>query len=78
MAKRAEGFQLIGLTVSDLDRKCACGTTNDTNYLTGLTIYTSDRDEDGDQLPKVKVKRKRAKPRTIRWETFDFDKMCSA
>ena len=57
-----EGFQLIGLTVSDINRKCACGTTNDTNYLTGLTIHTSDRDKDGDELPKVKVKRKEEEP----------------
>jgi hypothetical protein len=72
------GLQLIGLTVSDIDRKCACGTTNDTNYLTGLTIYTSDRGKDGDQSPKEKVKRTRAKPQTILWESFDFDKMCSS
>jgi len=72
------GFQLIGLTVSDIDRKCACGTTNDTNYLTGLTIHTSDRDKDGDQAPKEKVKRTKSKPQTILWESFDFDKMCSS
>ena len=72
------GFQLIGLTVSDVDRKCACGTTNDTNYLTGLTIYTSDRDEDGDQLPKEQVKRTRGKPKTILWESFEIDKICSS
>lgn len=71
------GFQVIGLTVNDIDRKCACGTTNDTNYLTGITIYTSDQDRHGDQLPKEKVKRTKAKPQTILWETFDFDKMCS-
>jgi hypothetical protein len=72
------GFQLIGLTVSDIDRKCACGTTNDTNYLTGLTIHASNRSKDGDQSPKEKVKRTRAKPQTILWESFDFDKMCSS
>jgi hypothetical protein len=71
------GLQLIGLTVSDIDRKCACGTTADTNYLTGRTISTSDQDEAGDQPPKQKVKRTKAKPRTILWESFDFDKMCS-
>jgi hypothetical protein len=64
--------------VSDFDRKCACGITNDTNYLTGLTVYTSDQDKDGGQRPKEKVKRTRAKPRTILWESFDFDKMCSS
>jgi len=37
----------------------------------------SDRGRDGDQLPKEKVKRTRAKPQTILWETFDFEKMCS-
>ena len=72
------GFQLIGLTVSDIDRKCACGTTKDTNYLTGLTVSTNDRDEAGDQSPKERVKRTRAKPQTILWESFDFDKMCSS
>jgi hypothetical protein len=72
------GFQLIGRTVIDVDRNCACGTTNDTNYLTGLTIYTSDRDKHGDQSPKEKVKRTTAKPKTILWEDFDFDKMCNS
>ena len=72
------GFQLIGLMVSEIDRKCACGTTKDTNYLTGLTIYTSDRDEAGNQPPKERVKRTKAKPQTILWESFDFDKMCSS
>ena len=72
------GFQLIGLTVSDVDRKCACGTTNDTNYLTGLTIHSSDRGKDGDQLPKERVKRTKAKPQIILWESFVFDKMCGA
>jgi len=72
------GFQLIGLTVTSIDRKCACGTTNDTNYLTGLTVSTSDRSKDGDQSPKQKVKRTQAKPRTIFWESFDFEKMCSS
>jgi hypothetical protein len=71
------GLQLIGLTVSDLDRKCACGTTTDTNYLTGRTIFTSDQAEAGDQPPKQKVKRTKAKPRTILWESFDFEKICS-
>jgi hypothetical protein len=72
------GFQLIGLTVSEIDRKCACGTTKDTKYLTGLTIYTSDRDEAGNQPPKERVKRTKAKPQIILWESFDFDKMCSS
>jgi hypothetical protein len=71
------GFQLIGLTVSDFDRKCACGTTKDTNYLTGLTITTDGRDGDGAQAPKAKVKRTRAKPQTILWESFNFETMCS-
>ena len=72
------GLQLIGLTVSDINRKCACGTTKDTNYLTGLTIHTSDGDEAGNQRSKERVKRTRAKPQTILWESFDFDKMCSS
>ena len=52
--------------------------TNDTNYLTGLTIHTSDRDNDGDQSPKDEVNRTKAKPRIIRRESFNFDKMCSS
>jgi hypothetical protein len=72
------GFQLIGLTVSDIDRKCDCGTMKDTNYLTGLTISTSDQEEAGDQPLKKKVKRMKSDPQTILWETFDFDKMCSS
>jgi hypothetical protein len=70
------GFQLIGLEKVDMDRNCACGTTKDTNYLTGLTIYTSDRDRHGEQTPKEKVKRTKGEPKTILWETFDFEKMC--
>jgi len=73
----AAGFQLIGRTLSDIDRKCACGTTTDTNYVTGLTIFTSDREEAGDQSPREKVKRRKAKPQTILWEAFDFDQVCS-
>jgi hypothetical protein len=72
------GFRLIGLTVTDVNRNCACGTTKDTNYLTGLTISTSDRNKKGDQLPKEKVKRTKSKPQTILWESFDFEKMCSS
>jgi len=72
------GFQLIGLTVSDINRACACGTTRDTNYLTGLTIYTSDRDKNGGEAPKEKVKRTKSRPETILWESFDFDKMCAS
>jgi hypothetical protein len=72
------GFQLIGLTVVDVDRNCACGTTKDTNYLTGLTIHTSDRTKRGDQAPKEKVKRTKSKPQAILWESFDFDKICSS
>jgi hypothetical protein len=72
------GFQLIGLTVDDFSRLCACGTTNDTNLLTGVTIVKSDRDKNGDQLPKEKVRRTKAKPRTILWEGFDYEKICSS
>jgi hypothetical protein len=72
------GFQLIGLTVTDFDRKCACGTTNDTNFLTGLNIHTSNAGADGEELSKEKVKRRKGKPQTILWERFDFDKMCSS
>jgi hypothetical protein len=70
------GFQLIGFTVVDVSRTCACGTTSDTNYLTGVTIYSSDRDKHGEQMAKEKVKRTKAKPQTILWESFDFEKMC--
>ncbi len=30
-----EGFRLIGLTIVDSSRACACGATKDVNYLTG-------------------------------------------
>jgi len=72
------GLQLIGLTVSDIDRKCACGTTKDTNYMTGLTIYRDDRERATDDPPRQKLKRTRTKPQTILWENFDFDQMCSS
>jgi len=72
------GLQLIGLTVSDIDRKCACGTTKDTNYLTGLTIFRDDQERATDDPPRQRHKRTTSKPQTILWENFDFDKMCSS
>jgi len=71
-------LQLIGLTVSDIDRKCACGTTTDTNYLTGLTIFRDDRERASDDPPRQRLKRTTSKPRTILWEAFDFDKLCAS
>lgn len=72
------GLQLIGLTVSDIDRKCACGTTRDTNYLTGLTIFRDERERADDDRPRQRVKRTPSKPQTIPWEVFDFDKLCAS
>lgn len=72
------GFQLIGLTVNDFDKRCACGSSSDTNYLTGVEIYETDQGKDGDQLKKPRTKKIRAKPQTILWEKLDWDKMCSS
>lgn len=72
------GFRLIGLTISDFSRACGCGTTIDANYLTGLTISSSDRGEDGSQADKETITRKKGKPRVIPWEKFDYDSMCAS
>jgi hypothetical protein len=71
------GFQLIGLTVDELDRRCACGSETDTNLLTGLEIHKTDRDGEGQQMKKERVTRTKRKPKTILWEAFDYDTMCA-
>jgi hypothetical protein len=71
------GFQLIGLTLADFDKRCACGSSTDTNYLTGLQIYETDQGKNGNQLKKPRTVKTRKKPQTILWENFDWDKTCS-
>ena len=57
------GFRLIGLTLVDLRRTCACGTVTDTNFLTGATLQTSDSGKRtanrrrGKRLPKRNIRR---------------------
>jgi len=71
------GFRLIGLTVVDFSRSCACGTTVDTNFLTGSKIITSDRSSSGEQLPTERVKKVKEKSKTVFWEQFDYTKFCN-
>jgi hypothetical protein len=70
------GFQLIGLTVDENDRRCACGSSTDTNLLTGLELYRTDRDDDGNQTKKERVVKKRRKRRTVLWDEFEWDESC--
>ncbi|HXU81473.1 MAG TPA: hypothetical protein VN914_08745 [Polyangia bacterium] len=72
------GFQLIGLTVADFDKRCACGSSTDTNFLTGRKVYETDNDSDGEQLKKPRVKKKKGKPTVILWEDFEWAKMCTS
>lgn len=76
--KGPTGFQLVGLTVDDFSRACACGSTTDTDLLTGVSIYRSDRGEDGEQLKRERVTKTKGKPEIILWEDFDYDKACSS
>jgi len=72
------GFQLIGLTVDDFSRACACGSTTDTNLVTGVEIFTTDRGDDGEQLGRPRVTRTKRRRDVILWEDFDYDTTCSA
>jgi hypothetical protein len=72
------GFQLIGLTVVDVSRACACGTTTDTNLVTGVEIQRTNRGEDGQPLEQEVVTKTKRKRTTIIWENFVYDKMCSS
>jgi len=71
------GLQLIGLTIVDASRTCACGSATDTNFLTGVQIYTTDRGQDGEPLPRERVTKTKGHRRTILWDAFDYEKMCS-
>lgn len=71
------GFRLIGLTVADMNRGCACGKALDINYLTGDRILTSNQDASGEQLPTDTITKTKEKPRTILWDNFQYDKLCS-
>ena len=73
--KDSDKLRLIGLTVDNIDRKCACGTTVDTNFVTGAEVDTSDRKKNGDQ-GKSTTKKKKGTPKTILWDEFDYEKYC--
>jgi hypothetical protein len=73
-----QGLRLIGLTITDFDRRCACGTTRDTNYLTGTQIETTDKGADGEQLPQEVVTTKKLPAPRILWEQFDYSKACES
>lgn len=72
------GFRLIGLTITDVDRSCACGTTTDINFLTGLEIYDTDRDGNGEQMEKAKETKTRKKRKAVLWENFNYEEMCQS
>jgi len=72
-----DSFRLIGLKVVDIDRKCACGTSKDTNYLTGASITKTDADSEGNQMEIEEVTKTKSKPQKIFWESFNYDKFCS-
>jgi hypothetical protein len=71
------GFQLIGLTIVELDRSCACVSSTDVNLLTGLHIYASDTGKGGKKLKKERVVKKKGKPQVVLWEDFDWEEMCA-
>lgn len=71
------GLRLIGLTVAEIDRKCACGETRDMNYLTGDEVRTSDKDAHGEQTRKIRTTKARKSPRVILWEEFAYDTFCT-
>lgn len=75
--KDKSGFRLIGLTMTDIDRKCACGSTTDMNLLTGLSITSTDRDENGGQMEKESVTKTKGKPKVVFWEDFVYDESCA-
>ena len=70
------GLRLIGLTVTNVDRKCACGTTTDSNLVTGAVIIESDMNEQGAQT-KLTRRKKKTKPTTQLWESFDYERACN-
>ena len=70
-----EGFRLIGVDQVEMDRRCACGTSKGYNLVTGLKIFTSDKNDDGEQV-KEKTTQKKGSPESIFWEAFDYEKQC--
>ena len=72
------GFRLIGLTITDVNRSCACGSTTDINFLTGLEIYGTDRDQNGDQMEKEQITKTKKKRKAILWEHFNYEEMCQS
>lgn len=71
------GLRLIGLTIVDVMRHCACGDTKDVNYVTGDEIFTSDRTEGWQKAKKMKTERRKIEPRIILWDDFDYDTFCT-
>jgi hypothetical protein len=72
------GFRLIGLTITDVNRGCACGSTTDINFLTGLEIYGTDRDRNGNQTGKEQITKTKRKRKAVLWEHFDYEEMCQS
>jgi hypothetical protein len=71
-----EGLRLIGLTVMEADRACACGSTTDTNFLTGVQLSESDEAPGRQHAKRSQVKTK-GKPKVILWQNFSWDDMCT-
>ena len=70
-----DSLRLIGLTITDINRTCACGSTHDTNLLTGKEIVTSDRDKNQLQTTETSIT-KLKKPEFLLFQDFDFEKRC--
>jgi hypothetical protein len=70
------GFRLIGITVTEMDRTCACGSSMDYNLLTGLKISRTDQDGNRNQMEKEIVSREKGKPEILLWEDFRYDERC--
>lgn len=75
--KEKDGFRLIGLTIVDKSRACACGDTKDVNYLTGDEIFTSNRAEGNQRAKKIKTERRKIEPKIVLWDDFDYDTFCT-
>jgi hypothetical protein len=72
------GFRLIGLTITHVNRGCACGSTTDINFLTGLEIYGTDQDRNGNQMGKEQITKTKKKRKAVLWEHFDHEEMCQS
>ncbi len=69
-------LKLIGLTVSEFDRRCACGKTIDHNLLTQKKITKTDKGDNDEALSKEITSITKEKPLKVLWEEFNYDNYC--